>query len=129
ALLLITHDLGIVGQLAHRVAVMYAGRKIEERPVAELFDDPRHPYTQRLLAARPRRGATRGRLAEIPGAVPAPGAAPVGGCAFSARCELAHAACREAIPAWQRLGDGGVRCVLDAGVAAARVDGRRSHAA
>jgi len=128
ALLLITHDLGIVGQLAHRVAVMYAGRKIEERPTAALFDDPRHPYTQRLLEARPRRGGSRARLAEIAGAVPAPGVAP-GGCAFAPRCELAHAACREADPAWRQLGDGGVRCVLDARVASIGTDDRRSDAA
>jgi len=128
ALLLITHDLGIVGQLAHRVAVMYAGRKIEERPTAELFDEPRHPYTQRLLEARPRRGGSHVRLAEIPGAVPAPGVA-ASGCAFAPRCELAHAACREAIPAWRQLGDGGVRCVLDARVAAVEAGDRRSDAA
>src|SRR3984885_15527983 len=123
ALLLITHDLGIVGQIAHRVAVMYAGRKIEERPVAQLFDDPRHPYTQRLLAARPRRDSARTRLAEIAGAVPAPG--PVAnGCAFAPRCGLAQAACREAVPAWSRLSDGGLGCIINAeraGVAPDRI--------
>ncbi|WP_144109606.1 ABC transporter ATP-binding protein [Paraburkholderia sp. BCC1886] len=117
AILLITHDLGIVGQLAHRVAVMYAGRKIEERATAALFDAPRHPYTQRLLEARPGRGI-RVRLAEIAGAVPAPGTV-ANGCAFAPRCELAHAECRAAVPAWQateagETGEGGVACVLDA---------------
>ncbi|WP_069264011.1 ABC transporter ATP-binding protein [Paraburkholderia nodosa] len=128
ALLLITHDLGIVGQLAHRVAVMYAGRKIEERPVHELFDDPRHPYTQRLLAARPRRSAARERLTEIPGAVPAPGAV-AGGCAFAPRCEFAHAVCRDAVPAWRPLGEGGMRCVRDTRAVGDHVNDRRSHAA
>ncbi|PLZ02158.1 dipeptide/oligopeptide/nickel ABC transporter ATP-binding protein [Burkholderia sp. WAC0059] len=128
ALLLITHDLGIVGQLAHRVAVMYAGRKIEERAAAGLFDDPRHPYTQRLLEARPRRGGERVRLADIPGAVPAPGSAPRG-CAFAPRCAQAQAACREAVPAWQRLGDGGVGCVLGAGETGVEASDRRPHAA
>ncbi|CAG9255333.1 dipeptide ABC transporter ATP binding subunit DppD [Paraburkholderia unamae] len=128
ALLLITHDLGVVGQLAHRVAVMYAGRKIEERSVSELFDDARHPYTQRLLAARPRRSAARERLTEIAGAVPAPGAVS-GGCAFAPRCEFAHAACREAAPAWRPLGVGGFRCVLEDTNAVARLNDRRSHAA
>jgi peptide/nickel transport system ATP-binding protein len=130
ALLLITHDLGIVGQLAHRVAVMYAGRKIEERTAAQLFDAPRHPYTQRLLEARPRRGGARVRLAEIPGVVPAPGAV-VRGCTFAPRCGLAQAVCRETVPPWQRLGDGGVRCVLDASAAAVAVSDvdRRTDAA
>ena len=115
ALLLITHDLGIVGQLAHRVAVMYAGRKVEERATDVLFDDPRHPYTRRLLAARPGRDSVRARLAEIPGAVPAPGAEGIDrhGCTFAPRCESAQPACRAAVPAWRRLGDGGMRCIAD----------------
>ena len=124
ALLLITHNLGIVGQIAHRVAVMYAGRKIEERQVAQLFDDPRHPYTRRLLAARPRRDGARTRLAEIAGAVPAPGMV-ANGCAFAPRCELAQAACREAVPAWRRLGDGGVGCIINANRAGVAPDGIR----
>jgi peptide/nickel transport system ATP-binding protein len=130
ALLLITHDLGIVGQLADRVAVMYAGRKIEERPVDALFDAPLHPYTQRLLRARPphgdRGGNTRTRLSEIPGAVPAPGLAP-GGCAFAPRCAFAQSRCRDGVPAWQTSGDGGVRCVRahDADL----IEARHVHAA
>ena len=128
ALLLITHDLGIVGQLARRVAVMYAGRKIEEQPVAGLFDDPRHPYTQRLLEARPRRDDARLRIAEIPGAVPAPGEGGRG-CAFAPRCGLAQAACHEAAPPWQWLGEGGVRCVLASHATGAAMIDRRSDAA
>jgi peptide/nickel transport system ATP-binding protein len=135
ALLLITHDLGIVGQLAHRVAVMYAGRKIEERPVDALFDAPLHPYTQRLLRARPAPGRADGkhtRLAEIPGAVPAPGLAP-GGCAFAPRCEFAQARCRAAVPDWQAIGEssatpvGGVRCVR--ATEPALIEARHPHAA
>ncbi|MGF6980705.1 peptide/nickel transport system ATP-binding protein [Paraburkholderia atlantica] len=128
ALLLITHDLGIVGQLADRVAVMYAGRKVEERPAAELFDDPRHPYTLRLLQARPLRGGARARLAEIPGAVPAPGAV-ARGCAFAPRCTFAQAACREAVPAWRQIGEGGVGCVFDLRAGAINAHDRGSHAA
>src|SRR5271155_2926323 len=75
AIVLITHDLGVVAEMAQRVVVMYAGRKVEEAPVLDLFLKPRHPYTLGLLASVPRLGATIGRtdvprLAEIPGAVP-----------------------------------------------------------
>ncbi|PYE13195.1 peptide/nickel transport system ATP-binding protein [Paraburkholderia silvatlantica] len=128
ALLLITHDLGIVGQLAHRVAVMYAGRKIEERSADALFDAPAHPYTQRLLAARPQRGDTRTRLAEIAGSVPLPGTV-AHGCAFAPRCTFAQSACHESAPAWRTLGDGGLRCILDTPAAGAALHDRRSHAA
>ncbi|WP_250468084.1 ABC transporter ATP-binding protein [Caballeronia sp. GAFFF2] len=136
ALLLITHDLGIVGQLAHRVAVMYAGRKIEERSVDALFDAPLHPYTQRLLRARPphgdESGGARTRLSEIPGAVPAPGLAP-GGCAFAPRCAFAEARCRDDVPPWQSSGTNGtsgtdgVRCIRahDADL----IEARHAHAA
>src|SRR3954464_3843245 len=74
AIILITHDLGIVAEVAERVMVMYAGRKVEEAPVAQLYRSPRHPYTQGLLGAVPRLGSsltgTARRLAEIPGQVP-----------------------------------------------------------
>ncbi|MDR5781072.1 ABC transporter ATP-binding protein [Caballeronia sp. LZ065] len=132
ALLLITHDLGIVGQLAHRVAVMYAGRKIEERHVDALFDAPLHPYTQRLLRARPAPGSADGkhaRLSEIPGAVPAPGLAP-GGCAFAPRCAFAQTQCRAATPDWQETGEAagsGVRCVR--ATDPALIEARHIHAA
>jgi oligopeptide/dipeptide ABC transporter ATP-binding protein len=84
AILLITHDLGIVAQFAERVAVMYAGEIVEEGGVHELFRGPLHPYTRALLRALPRPGH-RGRLAAIPGTVPSPRDLPPG-CSFSGRC-------------------------------------------
>lgn len=89
AVLLITHDLGVVAETADRVMVMYAGRKIEEAPVAEIFSNPKHPYTKGLLRAVPRLGATgdeqRNRLHEIPGSVPSLSSR-FHGCSFSSRC-------------------------------------------
>jgi peptide/nickel transport system ATP-binding protein len=90
AIILITHNLGIVAGLADRVLVMYAGRKVEEAPVDDLFDHPQHPYTVGLLGAIPRRGDER--LQEIPGRVPALREPPVG-CAFLDRCSRAGAVC------------------------------------
>jgi peptide/nickel transport system ATP-binding protein len=103
AIILITHDLGVVAEMAQRVVVMYAGRKIEEAPVGDLFRRPQHPYTLGLLASVPRLGATLGRaepprLAEIPGTVPSL-RDPIVGCAFSPRCAYATERCsREAPP-------------------------------
>ena len=98
ALLLITHDLGVVGQMAERVMVMYAGRRVELGPVAGVMRAPSHPYTRLLIDARPHSGTARGgRLAEIPGIVPSPHALPVG-CAFAPRCPKAADACRAGVP-------------------------------
>jgi peptide/nickel transport system ATP-binding protein len=103
AIILITHDLGVVAEMAQRVVVMYAGRKVEEAPVGDLFRRPQHPYTLGLLASVPRLGATLGRaepprLAEIPGTVPSL-RDPIVGCAFSPRCAYATERCsREAPP-------------------------------
>ena len=95
-LLLITHDLGVVAEMADRVAVMYAGRIVEEAPVRELFRDPRHPYTRGLLASIP--GATHGsRLQPIPGSVPALDHLPPG-CGFAPRCANRFAPCDKAVP-------------------------------
>jgi peptide/nickel transport system ATP-binding protein len=99
ALLLITHDLGIVARVAHRVSVMYAGEVVESAPTAELFANPRHPYTRGLLRCVPAPGKVRRDqpLGAIPGTVPriAPDFA---GCAFRERCDFADASCRHAIP-------------------------------
>jgi oligopeptide/dipeptide ABC transporter ATP-binding protein len=98
ALLLITHDLGVVAELCDRVLVMYAGRIVEEAPAVALFEGPRHPYTAGLLASRPRLGETAKRLPTIPGSVPPParrGAA----CNFADRCPRALARCRAEAPA------------------------------
>jgi peptide/nickel transport system ATP-binding protein len=102
AILLITHDLGVVAEMAQRVVVMYAGRKVEEAPVRDLFRHPRHPYTEGLLASVPRLGETLGRaapprLAEIPGVVPSL-REPIVGCAFAPRCAYATARCRAEAP-------------------------------
>jgi oligopeptide/dipeptide ABC transporter ATP-binding protein len=101
AILLITHDLGVVAEMADRVLVMYAGRKVEEAPAVELFEHPLHPYTQGLMVARPRlsdRVATEGyRLREIPGTVPSlHGEIP--GCAFADRCAFTMDRCRTRQP-------------------------------
>jgi oligopeptide/dipeptide ABC transporter ATP-binding protein len=97
AVLLITHDLGIVAETAHRVVVMYAGRKVEEGSAARIFDDPRHPYTRGLIGAAQWEEAGGSLLREIPGTVPSPFDMPAG-CAFAPRCPLALARCREAPP-------------------------------
>jgi len=105
AIILITHDLGVVAEMAERVVVMYAGRKVEEAPVKELFRNPRHPYTVGLMTSIPRLGATRGRtepprLAEIPGMVPSLKEA-ILGCAFAPRCPYATERCRRETPGFE----------------------------
>jgi peptide/nickel transport system ATP-binding protein len=101
AIILITHDLGVVAEIAERVMVMYAGRKVEEAPVADLFRQPRHPYTYGLLSAVPKLGSsladTAAKLAEIPGAVPSLKERIVG-CAFANRCAFARDICRHVAP-------------------------------
>ncbi len=102
AIILITHDLGVVAEVAARVVVMYAGRKVEEAPVAELFRAPKHPYTQGLIGAVPKLGSSLGggrtRLAEIPGLVPSLKTR-IAGCVFAGRCPLATDLCRKVAPA------------------------------
>ena len=103
AIVLITHDLGVVAEMAERVVVMYAGRKVEEATVLELFAHPRHPYTRGLLLSIPKLGARnceegrRTRLAEIAGTVPSL-SEPIVGCAFAPRCRYAVARCRSESP-------------------------------
>ncbi len=95
ALLLITHDLGVIAQIADRVAVMYAGRIVEDGPVQAIFHDAQHPYTRGLLASMP--GPGRERLRAIEGTVPSPGALPRG-CAFHPRCPDRFERCTTAPP-------------------------------
>ena len=97
AVVLITHDLGVVAENADRVVVMYAGRKVEEAPVIEIFERPRHPYTVGLLQSVPRIDADAGRLTEIAGTVPPPWSL-AGGCAFAPRCPRADDRCRRERP-------------------------------
>jgi len=110
AILLITHDLGVVAEMAERIIVMYAGRKAEEASARDLFARPRHPYTQGLLGAVPRLGSSltetgRSRLAEIPGIVPSL-KKPIIGCAFASRCPLVTDICRKVAPAVEAKASG-----------------------
>jgi oligopeptide/dipeptide ABC transporter ATP-binding protein len=109
-LLFITHDLGVVAQVADRVAVMYAGRIIEEGPAREVLAKPRHPYTQGLLKASPR--LERGTLSPIPGSVPQLTALPPG-CAFEPRCTVRRKECAALVPELRAAGaNHSARCVL-----------------
>ena len=108
AIILITHDLGVVAEMAQRVVVMYGGRKVEEAPVAELFATPRHPYTRALLGSVPRLAgldASKIRLAEIPGVVPSLREA-IPGCIFAPRCTYATEQCRTSYPLLEQKGKG-----------------------
>jgi peptide/nickel transport system ATP-binding protein len=114
AIMLITHDLGVVAEVAEHVVVMYAGRKVEEAPVASLFKTPRHPYTRGLLGALPKLGSSlsgrAGRLAEIPGIVPSL-KRKIEGCVFAERCSMATDVCRSLAPAMeQKAPHHGVAC-------------------
>jgi peptide/nickel transport system ATP-binding protein len=110
SLLLITHDLGVVGEMADRVAVMYAGRIVEESPVRAFFESPQHPYSRGLLASLPR-GAGSRRLHTIEGTVPSPEHLPPG-CPFEPRCPERLEACRAAVPPLHRINkDRSARCI------------------
>ncbi|MEY4389021.1 MAG: hypothetical protein RLZZ432_740 [Chloroflexota bacterium] len=118
AIVLITHDLGVVSEFCDRVAVMYAGEVVEQQPRDPLFDGPRHPYTQGLLGAIPRAGTGRGQLKVIPGQVPSL-VAPISGCRFAERCGAREAAglaaCTTQHPDMKAHGapeGSGVRCHL-----------------
>jgi peptide/nickel transport system ATP-binding protein len=108
AIILITHDMGVVAELAQRVMIMYAGRKVEEASTEDIFARPSHPYTIGLLGAIPRLGSSSGPdagkpLTEIPGVVPSLREA-ASGCAFAARCGYASAVCFEATPVLKAIG-------------------------
>lgn len=115
-MLLITHDLGVVAETADRVCVMYTGRIVEESGVDELFENPKHPYTQGLLRSVPKMtagGTSRDeRLQAIVGTVPSPTELPAG-CHFAPRCEFRMERCtREEIPLYRLEKGVQVRCVL-----------------
>ena len=96
-LILITHDMGVVAETAHRVAVLYAGQQVEMQPVIELFETPRHPYTSALLSSLPERAGHQARLPTIPGVVPGQFDRPQG-CLFNPRCTFADDKCRSTKP-------------------------------
>jgi peptide/nickel transport system ATP-binding protein len=105
AIVLITHDLGVIAEVADDVVVMYAGRIVERAPVAALFAEPQHPYTVGLLGSIPRLDIEQDRLAAIEGQVPNP-LAPVAGCRFHPRCPFAIERCRREDPPLLDLGNG-----------------------
>ena len=113
AILMISHDLGLVARMCRRVAVMYAGRVVEERAAQDVFQAPSHPYTQGLVASLPRLGARaahgRNRLQEIKGVVPSIAAYPQG-CRFHPRCSAASGVCRETPPEQTAIDGGGTVC-------------------
>ncbi len=105
AIILITHDLGVVAEMADEIAVMYAGRVVERASAAAIFADPQHPYTLGLLGSIPRLDEDRERLLAIEGTVPPPFALPPG-CRFAPRCPFADAGCEAAIPALAEVAPG-----------------------
>jgi oligopeptide/dipeptide ABC transporter ATP-binding protein len=132
AVLLITHDLGVVAEVADRVAVMYTGRIVEESPVEELFARPKHPYTEGLLRSVPKLTAEevekKKRLETIEGIVPSPAALPPG-CHFAPRCPHRMPRCTEGvIPLYELEGGVKVRCVLYDLAAAVEADHREERA-
>jgi peptide/nickel transport system ATP-binding protein/oligopeptide transport system ATP-binding protein len=121
AVLMITHDLGIIAEVADRVAVMYAGKIVETGGVEEIFTDPRHPYTRGLLASVPKLNEQKERLSVIPGTVPDAVHFPEA-CRFSPRCPNAGAICREQEPALLQINGGhAVACWMAEGYPASPV--------
>jgi peptide/nickel transport system ATP-binding protein len=120
AIVLITHDLGVVGETCDRLAVMYAGRVVERGRVAAVMREPQHPYTQRLLASQPRNGRAGEKLPSIPGQPPAPGEI-ISGCRFRPRCHMACDRCETEAPELRDVPNGGVSACLRAVPAMAAV--------
>ena len=109
SMLLITHDLAVVAAVADRMAVMYAGEIVEQATVEELFEDPKHPYTQGLLRALPHASVKKEKLIPIPGLVPPPQMMPAG-CHFAPRCPYALSRCWEEHPEFETIDDRSFRC-------------------
>src|SRR5690606_5990185 len=105
AVLMITHDLGVVAEVAQQVAVMYAGQVVEQGSVESIFADPQHPYTIGLMGPIPPLGARKGQLSAIPGSVPLPESMPKG-CRFATRCPFAQTRCHDEKPQLHTLGAG-----------------------
>ncbi|AMX06655.1 peptide/nickel transport system ATP-binding protein [Enterobacter asburiae] len=105
AVLMITHDLGVVAEVAQQVAVMYAGQVVEQGSVEAIFADPQHPYTIGLMGSIPSLGARKGQLSTIPGSVPLPESMPKG-CRFATRCPFAQSRCHAEKPQLTALGAG-----------------------
>jgi peptide/nickel transport system ATP-binding protein len=110
SMIFVTHDLGVVANICDRVLVMYGGQIVEQAPVADLFREPRHPYTKALMKAMPQLAGPGERLAAIPGVVPLPSAFPQG-CRFAPRCAHHVAACDHPVPLTQSRADHDVRCI------------------
>jgi dipeptide transport system ATP-binding protein len=121
ALVLITHNMGVVSEMAQRVAVMYAGQIMEERSAQTIFESPQHPYTDALLAAMPERSDGMTRLATIPGMVPGLFDRPKG-CLFAPRCMYANSHCRDQRPALRDWQSGQVRCHTPLATAPAKAE-------
>ena len=109
ALILITHDLGVVSEVTQRTFVMYAGRIIEQGPTKEIINDAQHPYTQGLINALPQMGIRGQRLSQIRGSMPSLQAMPKG-CPFSSRCDYATETCRHVLPGFTQSGGCLVAC-------------------
>ena len=122
AVLLITHDLGVVAETADRVVVMYCGKIVEQADVKDIFTDPLHPYTKGLLASIPRLEEDRDRLYMIKGMVPDPTELPKG-CSFADRCENCMEKCKEHMPALVDVGGRKVRCFLHSDEEEAQANG------
>ena len=112
SMLLITHDLGVVAEMAEKVIVMYAGKVVESAGVQDIFKDPKHPYTRGLLSSMPSLNSTNKRLNTIEGAVPKPTEFPKG-CRFSPRCKFAKKICMNSEPPLCKIGDRSLSCWME----------------